>query len=91
MMEDKEEHLQAQEVLNAEPNSALITDESVLIVNVRFNGTPLYGALLDGGSGVNLLSTSLTTELEISKFEPTPFIVKMADQIWMQPLGLLKI
>ena len=60
--------------------SALITNEIVLIVNMRLNGTPIYGALLDGGSGVNILSTSLCAELGISKLKPAPFVVKMADE-----------
>ena len=76
---------------NTELVSAPITDESVpVVVNVRLNGTPVYGALLDGGSGVNVLSNSLCAELGITKFESAPFAVKMADQRRVQPLGLVK-
>ena len=60
------------------------------VVNVRLNGTLVYEAFLDGGSGVNVLSTSLCAELGISNFESTPFFVKMADQHRVQPLGLVK-
>ena len=90
MMEEKGEQLSSPDVLHTEPVSAPITDESVPVVNVRLNGTPVYGAFLDGGSGVNVLSNSLCAELGITKFESAPFAVKMADQRRVQPLGLVK-
>ena len=46
--------------------------------------------LLDGGSGVNILSEAEYHKLLNVTLLPAPFQVKMADQRRIQPLGLLR-
>lgn len=74
-----------------DPVFTSIIDERVpVVVTVHLNGVLVYGALLDGGSKVNTISTLLRVELSIHTFPPTPLEVKMAYQQWVQPIGLLK-
>ena len=59
-------------------------------MEVTYNGKIFKEALLDGGSGVNILLESVYLELDQAKLEPAPFQLKMADQRRLQPLGILK-
>jgi hypothetical protein len=47
--------------------------------------------LLDGGSGVNFITDTLMKKLGIEKqLEVAPFTIKMADQMKVTPLGVIK-
>ena len=47
--------------------------------------------LLDGGSGVNIITDTLMEKLGIEKqLEMAPFTMKMADQKKVTPLGIIK-
>ena len=46
--------------------------------------------LLDGGSGVNILSETEFLILKKVSLEPAPFQVRMADQRRVQPIGMLR-
>lgn len=46
--------------------------------------------LLDGGSGVNILSESELQLMKNVKLEPAPFQMRMADQSRVQPMGMLR-
>ena len=55
-------------------------DYKVPILDVKFAGFDIKGALLDGGSRVNILPESSCKKLGITDFEEAPFQVRMADQ-----------
>jgi hypothetical protein len=46
--------------------------------------------LLDGESGVNIISESLRKKLKLRKFQPTSFVVHMVDQWKVQPMELIQ-
>jgi len=45
---------------------------------------------VDGGSGINIISKRLYDTWDLPKIEFDPFSMKMADQITITPLGLVK-
>ena len=59
-------------------------------VQVQWSKHTIEGALLDGGSGVNILLEFLYIQLKLPKLEEAPFLLKMSDQRRVQPLGILK-
>ena len=65
-------------------------DEAVPVILVTLENMGIDGVLLDGGSKVNILSYQMLAPLGIKEWEPTPFLVRMADQRRVQPLGLLR-
>lgn len=65
-------------------------DYTVPTIEAEFAGKSIQGILVDGGSGVNILSDTMYREMGSPKLEPAPFQVKMADQRRLQPLGILK-
>jgi hypothetical protein len=46
--------------------------------------------LLDGRSGVNIISESLRNKLRLKKLQLAPFVVCMANQHKVQPMGLIR-
>ena len=68
----------------------MIYDEQVPVVTVEIANQLVPNVLLDGGSGVNVLSESMCARLGILRFEEVPFAVKMADQRRVQPLGIVR-
>ena len=69
---------------------APVFDEAVPVISVTLGNSNVEGVLLDGGSGVNILSEQMLAPLGITKWESAPFAVQMADQRRVQPLGLLR-
>lgn len=73
------------------PKSAVEdVDYGVPVLEVKYAGMQIHGALLDGGSGVNILPESVCRKLGITDFENAPFQVRMADQRRIQPLGIIR-
>ena len=64
--------------------------QQVPVVTVQIANQIVPNVLLDGGSGVNVLSESMCAWLGILRFESAPFAVKMADQRRVQPLGIVR-
>ena len=54
--------------------------EAVSVISVTLENSSVGGVLLDGGSGVNILSEQMLAPLGITKWESAPFAVRMADQ-----------
>ena len=69
---------------------APVFDEAVPVISVTLENSSVGGVLLNGGSGVNILSEQMLEPLGITKWESAPFAVRMADQRRVQPLGLLR-
>ena len=47
-------------------------------------------SIVDGGSGINIISHKLYNEWNLPPMEPAPFTIKLADQSKVAPLGLVK-
>ena len=60
------------------------------MVQVEFAGQVLKEVLLDGGSGVNILPTSMCFKLGSPKMAIAPFQGKMVDWKRLQPICILK-
>ena len=65
-------------------------DYRVPVVKASIGKMSCAGVLLDGGSGVNIIPESTCRSLNLLKWDPAPFQVKMADQRRVQPLGILR-
>ena len=65
-------------------------DFTMPTVKVEWNDGVYEDVLLDGGSGVNILSEVEFRKLKKAKLEPAPFRVRMADQRRVQPIGMLR-
>ncbi|KAL3701280.1 hypothetical protein R1sor_019302 [Riccia sorocarpa] len=58
------------------------------VVQVMVKGMMLSNILIDGGSGANVISAELYSKLKGVPLHPTPFILKMADQRRVLPMGM---
>ena len=47
-------------------------------------------SIVDGGSGINIISKKLYDAWDLSNMKFTPFSIKLADQRKVTPLGLVK-
>jgi hypothetical protein len=65
-------------------------DEPIPIVQVRIDKFEIRDVLLDGGSGVNIVSKSLRKKLGVRKPQLASFVVHMANQRKVQPMGLIR-
>ncbi|XP_024518954.1 uncharacterized protein LOC112342038 [Selaginella moellendorffii] len=72
-------------------NSAwpLITDLSSPCIDVETQGELIHRAVIDGGSGVNILPKETWRKFNLPEPVPVPFMVKMADQRRVQPRGIV--
>ena len=58
-------------------------------IKVLVHDTEIQGCVVDGGSGVNVISKATCTKLAITSWENCPFWLRMADTRSVRPLGLL--
>ena len=66
-------------------------DEEMPMIAVWTKNRRIPNVLLDGGSGVNIITDTLMEKLGIGKqLEVAPFTIKMADQRKVMPLGIIK-
>jgi hypothetical protein len=66
-------------------------DEEMPMIAVWTKNRRIPNVLLDGGSGVNIITDTLMRKLGIEKqLEVAPFTIKMADQRKVTPLGIIK-
>lgn len=78
---------QEPDVCNVQPEDV---DYRVPKIKVQYQQEDITGALVDGGSGVNILPEFMYKKLKLSRLEEAPFQLKMADQRRIQPLGILR-
>jgi hypothetical protein len=52
-------------------------------------GQRIAGILIDGGSGVNVISMATCRQLAITNWEPCKFWLRMADGSSVQPIGMI--
>ncbi|XP_024530727.1 uncharacterized protein LOC112346308 [Selaginella moellendorffii] len=65
-------------------------DNNVPTIELRLNKHLGRGAIIDGGSSINIIEDSLVQQLNISPVHPTPFNVQMADHRSVQPKGIIR-
>ena len=67
-----------------------IVDHRSPAIKVLIHGTEIQGCVVDGGSGVNVISKATCQTLGITTWENCPFWLRMADTRSVRPLGLLR-
>jgi hypothetical protein len=68
----------------------MIFDEIMPIVQVSIRNYEIMDILLDGDSGVNVISNHLRRKLGLKKLHSIPFIVKMVNERKVQIVGLIQ-
>ena len=58
-------------------------------VTVKVGGTVIPGVIVDGGSGVNIMSETTRQALGLRITNPAPFAIRVADQREVTPLGMV--
>ena len=56
-----------------------VVDTSSLAITAIVKGKEIAGTIIDGGSGVNVISLQTCDNLGIREWEPCPFWLRMAD------------
>ena len=59
-------------------------------VKIIIKGQDLHGCIIDGGSGVNVISEATCHNLGLNQWEPCPFWLRMADTRSVRPIGLIR-
>ena len=59
-------------------------------VRIIIKGQELHGCIIDGGSGVNVISETTCHNLGLYQWEPCPFWLRMADTRSVRPIGLIR-
>ena len=67
-----------------------IVDTSSLAIRVIVKGKKIAGAIVDGGSGVNVINKRTCDTFGIREWEPYPFWLRMADTSSVRPTGLIR-
>ena len=74
---------------NPEEGPAVVDTTSPAITAI-VKGKELPGTIIDGGSGVNVISLRTCDALGIADWEPCPFWLRMADTSSVRPTGLIR-
>jgi len=69
--------------------NAVTIDGDLPILSVRIGNEVLNNVLLDGGSGVNVITEEERLRLGLPKPKPAPYRLRMADQGLVDPVGLI--
>ena len=73
---------------NPEEGPAVVDTRSPTIT-VIVKGKEIAGTIIDGGSGVNIISKRTCDTLGIREWEPCPFWLRMANTSSVRPTGLI--
>ena len=69
-------------------DSPKVVDHHNRAIKLVLHGQEVAGCIIDGGSGVNVISAKTCEQLGISEWEACPFCLLMADTRSVRPLGL---
>ena len=58
-------------------------------IKLVLHGQEITGCIIDGGSGINVISAKTCEQLGISEWEGCSFWLRMADTRSVRPLGLI--
>ena len=65
-------------------------DEEMPMISVVVKNKCVSNPLIDGGTGVNIITDTLRRKLGLKKIEPAPFTIKMANQRKVMPKGNIR-
>ena len=65
-------------------------DEEMPMISIIIKSGRVPNVLIDGGSGVNIITYTLRRKLGLNKIEPAPFTIKMVDQRKVMPKGIIR-
>ncbi len=68
----------------------IVIDNHMVIIQIQIGKNIIEHVLLDGGSGVNIITKQLRLRLGLPKPKPTPYNFKMANQTITKSMGLIK-
>ena len=69
-------------------SAAIAVDQQLPLITVQLGKNNITKVLLDGGSGINIMSEELQKKLGLSKPSPAPYNLRMSDQSAVKPVGL---
>ena len=75
------------EVMTARIYSQTLVDDGALEIDVSILHKVIAGTLIDGGSGINIMPLSTMESLGLELTGPSPYVVNVADQRPITPLG----
>mgnify|MGYP000341315175 FL=1 len=75
---------------NQPSDGPTIMDEQSPTIKVVIQGQEVVGAIVDGGSGVNVINKTTCDRLGIRKWDACPLWLRMADTSTVRPLGLIR-
>jgi hypothetical protein len=74
-----------------EVGTIIITiDNHMAVIQVHIGKNTIQNVLLDGGSGVNIITKQLRLRLRLPKSKTAPYNLRMANQTTTKPMGLIK-
>jgi len=68
----------------------VIIDSHMVVIQVQIGRNMIDDLLLDGGSGLNIITKQLKAKLGLPKPKPTPYDLRMVDQTKTKLVGLIK-
>ena len=71
-----------------EPRPPLMDSQNPT-VKIVIKGHKVHGCIIDGGSGVNVISEATCHDLGLTQWESCPFWLHMADTRSVRPIGLI--
>ena len=87
---DKEILVQDQPVVQKATTAPIAVDRQMPVIQLQIGRNLVDNVLLDGGSGVNIMSEDLRRKLGLPKSNPLPYNLRMADSSGFQPVGLFR-
>ena len=67
-----------------------VVDQHNPTIKLVLHDQEITGCIIDGGSGVNVISVKTCERLGISEWEACPFWLRMADTRSVSPFGLIQ-
>ena len=71
-------------------SAAIAVDQQLPLITIQLGKNNITRVLLDGGSGINIMSEELRKKLGLPKPSPAPYNLRMADQSEVKPIGLFR-
>jgi hypothetical protein len=70
-------------------NGPMVLDDQCPTISVLIQGEQIHDVIIDGGSGVNVISKTTCDHLRITKWDKCPFWLGIVDTSAVRPLGLI--
>jgi hypothetical protein len=67
----------------------IVINHQMVVIQVQVGKNFIDDVLINGGCGVNVIKENLRIQLSLSKPNPAPYNLHMADQTIAKPLGLM--